>query len=74
MLVLSRKRGERVVIGGAVVVTVVDVRGDRVRLGFEAPESITVLREELCHRDEGARTQDKEVTGPHESPFFPEFA
>jgi carbon storage regulator len=37
MLVLSRKRDERIVIGDNIVITVVDVRGDKVRLGIEAP-------------------------------------
>ena len=37
MLVLSRKRGKRIVIGDDIVITVVDVRGDRVRLGVQSP-------------------------------------
>jgi carbon storage regulator len=48
MLVLSRKRGERVVIPGcSVTVTVVAVEGNRVRLGIAAPAEVAVLREEL---------------------------
>jgi carbon storage regulator len=48
MLVLSRKRGERIVIGTDVTVTVLEVRGDRVRLGFDAPVEVPVHREEVC--------------------------
>jgi carbon storage regulator len=47
MLVLTRAEGEEVIIGGIIRVVVVDVRGDRVRLGFAAPEEITVHRLEV---------------------------
>jgi carbon storage regulator len=47
MLVLSRKVGESVVIDGRVIVTVEEMRGGRVRLSFEAPADVPVLREEL---------------------------
>jgi carbon storage regulator len=47
MLVLTRKVGERLVIGGSVVVEVLEVRGGRVRFGIQAPQGVTVLREEL---------------------------
>lgn len=50
MLVLNRKKGERVVIGGNVFVTVLEVRGDRVKLGFEGPGEIPIHREELAFR------------------------
>ena len=47
MLVLSRKVGERVVIGGGITVTVVSVQGNKVRLGIEAPPQVPVDREEI---------------------------
>lgn len=47
MLVLSRKSGESIVIGGGVKLTVVEVRGDRVRLGFEGPREIAIHRQEV---------------------------
>jgi carbon storage regulator len=47
MLVLSRKTSERIVLGKDVVVTVVAVQGGQVRLGIEAPATVTVRREEL---------------------------
>jgi carbon storage regulator len=47
MLVLSRQRDESIVIGDSVVVTVVDIRGDKVRLGIEAPGEIPVHRREV---------------------------
>ncbi len=48
MLVLSRKVGERIQIGDDVVVTVVEVLGNRVRLGIEAPRTKKVLRSEIA--------------------------
>ncbi len=47
MLVLSRRPGESIVIGGEVVVTIVEVRGGQVRIGIDAPRSVEVHREEI---------------------------
>ncbi len=47
MLVLSRQRDESIMIGDNVVVTIVDIRGDKVRLGIEAPGEIPVHRQEV---------------------------
>ncbi|HET7357859.1 MAG TPA: carbon storage regulator CsrA [Nocardioidaceae bacterium] len=47
MLVLSRRLGESVVIGDDVVVTVLEIRGDVVRLGVDAPRHVQVRRQEL---------------------------
>jgi carbon storage regulator len=50
MLVLSRKKGEQIVINENIVVTVVDVRGDKVRLGIEAPRDVSVHRQEVADK------------------------
>lgn len=47
MLVLSRQRDETIMIGDDIVVTVVDIRGDKVRLGINAPKEIDVHRKEV---------------------------
>ena len=47
MLVLSRQRDESIVIGDNIVITIVDIRGDKVRLGIEAPGEIPVHRQEV---------------------------
>ena len=47
MLVLSRREHERIRLGDSIVVTVVQIAGDRVRLGIEAPPNVLVLRDEL---------------------------
>ena len=58
MLVLSRKKNERIVIGDEIVLTVLSIKGDKVRLGIEAPRDLPVHREEVyrlihCHAPEG---------------------
>lgn len=47
MLVLSRHRDESIMIGDNIVITVVDIRGDKVRLGIQAPTEIPVHRQEV---------------------------
>ncbi len=47
MLVLSRQKDEAVLIGDNVTVRVVDIRGDKVRLGFDAPKDVKIHREEV---------------------------
>jgi carbon storage regulator len=52
MLILRRKIGERIVIDGQIEVTVLRIRGGRVRLGVAAPRSVRVLRPEAMGRTE----------------------
>ena len=47
MLVLSRKPGEDIIIGGEIVITVVEIRADKVRIGIEAPRDVRVDRLEI---------------------------
>ncbi|MCA8997410.1 MAG: carbon storage regulator CsrA [Planctomycetaceae bacterium] len=47
MLVLSRHRDESIIIGDNIVITVVDIRGDKVRLGIQAPTEVPVHRQEV---------------------------
>ncbi len=47
MLVLSRKLNEQIVIAENIVITVVEIRGDKVRLGIEAPKNVPVHRQEV---------------------------
>lgn len=47
MLVLTRRRGEAIVVGDDVKIVVLEVNGDQVRLGVEAPRAVTVHREEV---------------------------
>ncbi len=50
MLILTRRIGETVMIGDEVTVTVLRVKGNQVRLGVNAPKSVSVQREEIFHR------------------------
>lgn len=47
MLALTRKVGERIVIGDSITVTVVDVKGDNIRLAIDAPKEIKIFRGEI---------------------------
>lgn len=73
MLVLSRKIGERIVIGNNVVLTVVEVQGDRVKLGFTASHSVPIDREEV-HARRRADMPREPVLDEEASPFFAECA
>ena len=61
MLVLSRRRDESIMIGEEITITIVDIRGDKVRLGIDAPPSISVHREEVYQaiQNEDAAMLDK---------------
>ena len=59
MLVLTRKVNESLVIGEDVVITVVDIKGDKVRLGIEAPKEIPVARSEIAGNGTASRDQPK---------------
>jgi carbon storage regulator len=61
MLVLSRKKNQRVFVKGReIVITVVEIRGDMVRLGIDAPPEVTVHREEVFLAIEGKDTVAQE--------------
>jgi carbon storage regulator len=66
VLILTRRIGETVMIGDEVTVTVLRVKGNQVRLGVNAPKSISVQREEIFHRikHEDAEAPQVEETTP----------
>lgn len=47
MLVLTRKKGQSLVIGNNIEITIVDIQGDQVRIGINAPKSVTIHRKEV---------------------------
>lgn len=47
MLVLNRKKGETIVIGDNIRLTVIDVQGDQVKIGIDAPKNVSIYREEI---------------------------
>lgn len=68
MLVLSRQRDETIMIGDHIEVTVVDVRGDKVRIGINAPTSVAVHRKEVydaikSENEQAARFDQRQLDG-----------
>lgn len=61
MLVLSRKRDERIMIGDQISLLVVEIKGDRVRLGIEAPSDVAVHRKEVYEAIQRERALENEV-------------
>lgn len=66
MLVLSRKLGEKIIIGDNISITVVDIDRGKIRLGIEAPRDVPIFRQELLpvKNAEGAATQAT-TAAPH---------
>jgi len=66
MLVLSRQRDESIMIGDDVEIIIVDVRGDKVRLGITAPKNIPVHRREIYDAIQREKSQNKESKEPQD--------
>ena len=58
MLVLSRKKNESIVINNDVVITIIEIRGDKVRLGIVAPKDVPVHREEVYEAIHGHKAEN----------------
>lgn len=68
MLVLSRQKDESIVIGDNIKITIVDVRGDKVRLGIEAPREVPVHRIEVyeaIQREKAAKAKSEPKSEPN---------
>lgn len=52
MLILTRRIGESLIIGDDIEVVVLGIQGNQIRLGVKAPEDVTILREELYHKQQ----------------------
>jgi carbon storage regulator len=68
MLVLSRKRDESIIIGDDVVITVVDIKGEQVKIGVSAPKNVSIHRKEVYEAIQqenvaAAKTQVKKLSG-----------
>lgn len=72
MLVLTRKQNESIVINDVIKVTVVEIRGDKVRLGIEAPREIAVHRQEVYEQIHGKHQEEPKheaTAAPQPSPL-----
>jgi len=58
MLVLSRKLDEEIVIGDDIVIMVLEIRGDKVRLGIQAPADVPIHRQEVYEKIQRAKMQE----------------
>jgi carbon storage regulator len=70
MLVLSRKPGERILIGSDVKITVIRIGPNSVRIGIDAPGHLNIVREELCLNGDHAALAGT-ASGEHEAPTGP---
>ena len=64
MLVLSRQRDETIMIGDEIEITVVDIRGDKIRLGITAPTRIAVHRKEVYEAIRSENEHAARIAGP----------
>ena len=72
MMVLSRKKNESIIINGNIIVSVVEIRGDKVRLGIESPQETSVHRQEVWAAIRGLAESPLASTSPPAAPppFF----
>lgn len=63
MLILTRKSGQSFQIGDSIKVTITEISGDKVKIGIDAPQTLRVLREELCSTMESNRQAAGNVSG-----------
>ena len=67
MLVLSRKKNESIIINNDITIVVVEIRGDKVRLGVEAPKEVPVHRREVYDAIRRAEEQQGQSDSPNDS-------
>lgn len=70
MLVLSRKKNESIVINNDITIVVVEIRGDKVRLGVEAPKEVPVHRREVYDAIKRSESEPESADGSTSAPSF----
>lgn len=61
MLILTRKLGERITIGDDIVISLIEIKGSQVKLGIEAPKSVSIHRQEIYERIKAENLKSSEV-------------
>lgn len=61
MLALSRKPGESVIIGNNIEITILEVKGEQVKVGIKAPESVAIYRKELFEQIQNSNRESSEI-------------
>jgi len=74
MLVLSRKKDEKIIIGDQITVLVIEIRGDKVRLGIDAPKEITVHRQEVYEAIQRENAAGKNPDSERRGASHPEYS
>jgi len=69
MLILARKNGEKVMIGDDIAVSIIEIKGDQVRVGVEAPRNVKVYRQEVF---DAIRAENLAAAASSSAPVFPE--
>jgi carbon storage regulator len=64
MLILTRKLGERIIIGGDILITLVEIKGSQVRIGIDAPSHLGVYRQEIFEKIKSENIRSSEVIAP----------
>jgi carbon storage regulator len=64
VLILTRRTGENVIVGDDIIISILDIRGDSVRVGIQAPKSLTVHREEVWLELRQANAASAASSGP----------
>ena len=67
MLVLTRKAGERILIGDEIVITILDTRGDGIRIGIDAPRGVNIQRDEIVRAVTEANVEATHADGDAEA-------
>ena len=68
MLILSRKTNEKIMIGDDISISIIEIRGDQVRIGVDAPKTVKVFRQEVF---DAIKAENKAAV--ESTPVFPEF-
>ena len=66
MLALSRKKNEAIIINNNIEITVLDIRGDQIKLGIAAPKEIPIYRKEVYIQIQNENKQDTDISGIEE--------